>query len=45
MVLGGGGHKPGEADDTEACYQQLEAWARDTFDLESVGHRWSAQTT
>jgi glycine/D-amino acid oxidase-like deaminating enzyme/nitrite reductase/ring-hydroxylating ferredoxin subunit len=43
LVLGGGGHKPGEAEDTEACYRELETWARETFDLEPVEHRWSAQ--
>ncbi len=43
LVLGGASHKPGEADDTERFYRDLEAWARETFDVEAVEHRWSAQ--
>lgn len=43
LVLGGSGHKPGEADDTVRYYTDLEAWARETFDVEAVEHRWSAQ--
>lgn len=43
LVLGGASHKPGEADDTEAFYHDLETWARETFQVEAVGHRWSAQ--
>jgi len=43
LVLGGSSHKPGEADDTERYYSDIEAWARRTFDVESVEHRWSAQ--
>ena len=43
LVIGGPSHKPGDADDTERFYSDLEAWARETFDVEAVGHRWSAQ--
>jgi glycine/D-amino acid oxidase-like deaminating enzyme/nitrite reductase/ring-hydroxylating ferredoxin subunit len=43
LILGGNGHKPGEAESTEGCYRELEAWARGTFPVESVVHRWSAQ--
>lgn len=43
LVLCGSSHKPGEADDTQRYYRDLEAWARETFDVEAVEHRWSAQ--
>ncbi|MGH9151165.1 MAG: FAD-dependent oxidoreductase [Acidimicrobiales bacterium] len=43
LVVGGSSHKPGDADDTRPYYDDLEAWARDTFDVEAVEHRWSAQ--
>jgi glycine/D-amino acid oxidase-like deaminating enzyme/nitrite reductase/ring-hydroxylating ferredoxin subunit len=43
LVLGGPGHKPGEVDDAERYYGELEAWARQTFDVEAIEHRWSAQ--
>ncbi|MDP9401865.1 MAG: FAD-dependent oxidoreductase [Actinomycetota bacterium] len=43
LVLGGSSHKPGDADDTEGYYRDLEAWALETFDVEAVEQRWSAQ--
>ncbi|MDQ4134366.1 MAG: FAD-dependent oxidoreductase, partial [Actinomycetota bacterium] len=43
LVLTGSSHKPGEAHDSERYYRDLEAWARRTFDIEAVEHRWSAQ--
>lgn len=43
LVLGGSSHKPGDAEDTQVFYDDLEAWARDTFAVEAVEHRWSAQ--
>jgi glycine/D-amino acid oxidase-like deaminating enzyme/nitrite reductase/ring-hydroxylating ferredoxin subunit len=43
LIVGGNSHKPGEAESTEACYQELEAWARQSFAVEGVVHRWSAQ--
>jgi len=43
LIVGGGGHRTGEADDTGAFYADLETWARRTFDVVSVEHRWSAQ--
>lgn len=43
LILGGASHKPGEADDTRHFYRDLEAWARETFDVEAMEHRWSAQ--
>ena len=43
VILGGEGHKVGQEDDTRLRYEALEAWARETFPVESVDHRWSAQ--
>lgn len=43
LIVGGNSHKPGEAESTESCYQELEAWARQTFAVDRVVHRWSAQ--
>ena len=43
LIVGGNSHKPGEADSTEACYRDLETWAQQTFPVEGVVHRWSAQ--
>lgn len=43
LIVGGGGHRPGDPDDTEAFYSDLEAWSRRTFEVVSVENRWSAQ--
>jgi nitrite reductase/ring-hydroxylating ferredoxin subunit len=43
LIVGGEGHKVGQDDDTRRRYEVLEAWARSTFDVASVAHRWSAQ--
>jgi glycine/D-amino acid oxidase-like deaminating enzyme/nitrite reductase/ring-hydroxylating ferredoxin subunit len=43
LVLGGNGHKTGQEADTEAQYADLEAWAREVFDVAAVEARWSAQ--
>jgi glycine/D-amino acid oxidase-like deaminating enzyme/nitrite reductase/ring-hydroxylating ferredoxin subunit len=43
LILGGEGHKVGQDDDTRKRYVVLEDWARATFPVESVEHRWSAQ--
>ena len=43
LIIGGEGHKVGQDDDTRRRYEVLEAWARATFPVESVEHRWSAQ--
>ena len=42
LVLGGNGHKVGEGD-SEAAYADLERWGRETFDVQEVVARWSAQ--
>jgi glycine/D-amino acid oxidase-like deaminating enzyme/nitrite reductase/ring-hydroxylating ferredoxin subunit len=42
VIIGGEGHKTGQAD-TEERYRRLEAWARERFDVRSVEYRWSSQ--
>ena len=42
LVVGGESHKTGQEDPVE-CYEKLEAYARERFDVESVDYRWSAQ--
>jgi nitrite reductase/ring-hydroxylating ferredoxin subunit len=43
LIVGGEGHKVGEAHDTTEHYRDLERWAREHFDVVEVAHRWSAQ--
>jgi Rieske Fe-S protein len=43
VILGGEGHKTGQADDTRRRHAALDEWARATFDVASVEARWSAQ--
>lgn len=43
LIVGGEGHKVGEPHDTNEHYRNLEAWARQHFDVVNVDHRWSAQ--
>ena len=43
VILGGEGHKTGQDDDTRQRYAALIEWAIETFDVESVEARWSAQ--
>jgi glycine/D-amino acid oxidase-like deaminating enzyme/nitrite reductase/ring-hydroxylating ferredoxin subunit len=43
VVVGGEGHKVGQDDDTRRRYDALEAWAREHYDVERIGYRWSAQ--
>jgi glycine/D-amino acid oxidase-like deaminating enzyme/nitrite reductase/ring-hydroxylating ferredoxin subunit len=43
LILGGEGHKAGQDPDTRRRYDALETWARETFPVASVEHRWSAQ--
>lgn len=43
LVIAGNGHQTGTEPDTEARYTDLEAWARTTFEVESVDYRWSSQ--
>jgi glycine/D-amino acid oxidase-like deaminating enzyme/nitrite reductase/ring-hydroxylating ferredoxin subunit len=43
LVVGGNGHKTGDEPDTDSQYADLERWARDTFPVEAIESRWSAQ--
>jgi Rieske Fe-S protein len=43
VIVGGEGHKVGQDDDTTERYRALESWARERFDVERIGYRWSAQ--
>jgi glycine/D-amino acid oxidase-like deaminating enzyme/nitrite reductase/ring-hydroxylating ferredoxin subunit len=44
LIVGGADHKTGEADDQEARFAALEAWARDWFpQLGKITHQWSGQ--
>jgi glycine/D-amino acid oxidase-like deaminating enzyme/nitrite reductase/ring-hydroxylating ferredoxin subunit len=44
LIVGGEDHKTGQADDTEARYARLEAWARERFPMaREVRYRWSGQ--
>lgn len=43
LVVGGNGFPVGRADDVAARFGDLEAWARATFDVVDVTHRWGAQ--
>lgn len=44
VIVGGGDHKSGEADDAEIRFEAIEAWARNLIpDLKDVTHRWSGQ--
>lgn len=43
LVITGEKHKPGEADDGEARYARLAAWAADRFGANEVAYRWAAQ--
>jgi Rieske Fe-S protein len=43
LLVGGEGHKTGTEQDTELCYERLEAFAREHWAVLSVEHRWSAQ--
>ena len=43
LVIGGGGHKPGEEEDTASYYTDLREWAAEVWPDASVEHQWSAQ--
>ncbi len=44
LMVGGEDHRTGEAEDADARYERLEAWARDRIGgLGRVTHRWSGQ--
>jgi glycine/D-amino acid oxidase-like deaminating enzyme/nitrite reductase/ring-hydroxylating ferredoxin subunit len=43
LIVGGEGHKVGQGGDTRERYDALVRWARETFDVDSIAYRWSAQ--
>jgi glycine/D-amino acid oxidase-like deaminating enzyme/nitrite reductase/ring-hydroxylating ferredoxin subunit len=44
LIVGGGDHKSGEADDAEVRFQALEAWTRNLIPAaQGITHRWSGQ--
>ncbi|MDQ2695284.1 MAG: FAD-dependent oxidoreductase [Pseudomonadota bacterium] len=44
LMVGGEDHKTGQAQDAQARWQRLEAWARERFPMiEAVDYRWSGQ--
>jgi len=43
LLVGGEGHKVGTVTNTEECYQKLEDYVRDRFDIGSFAYRWSNQ--
>lgn len=44
LIVGGEDHKTGSANDAEARFARLEAWAREHFPpMQEVTHRWSGQ--
>jgi glycine/D-amino acid oxidase-like deaminating enzyme/nitrite reductase/ring-hydroxylating ferredoxin subunit len=43
LLVGGEGHRAGEATHTAERYDRLEGWARERFPLSSLEYRWSTQ--
>ena len=43
LVVGGNGFATGRASEVAARFADLEAWARATFEVVDVTHRWAAQ--
>src|SRR4029453_13719990 len=44
LIVGGQDHKPGQADDAEQRYGQLEAWARERWPkISDIEFHWSGQ--
>jgi glycine/D-amino acid oxidase-like deaminating enzyme/nitrite reductase/ring-hydroxylating ferredoxin subunit len=43
LILGGGRHQTGQAEDTDALVSEVEAWGRERFPVEAVEHRWATQ--
>jgi len=41
LIVSGVQHKVGQGGDTEMCYQQLEAYVREHFDVKSIEYAWS----
>lgn len=43
FIVGGEDHKTGHEENTEACFNRLEAHVRRYFPVESITHKWSSQ--
>lgn len=43
VLVGGEDHTTGQVVDTMQCYRNLEAYARDRFDMQSIAYHWSTQ--
>jgi hypothetical protein len=43
LIIGGEDHKTAHQENTEACFNNLIAHARNHFDVAAVTHRWSSQ--
>ncbi|MEQ8201392.1 MAG: FAD-dependent oxidoreductase [Syntrophomonadaceae bacterium] len=43
VLVGGEGHKTGQADDTSQHYSNLVKWARETFRVTAIPYQWSTQ--
>ncbi len=41
LIVGGEGHKTGQADDTRQPYERLETWARERFGLDAFPYEWA----
>lgn len=43
FIAGGEDHKTAHEENTEACFQKLEAYVRKFYEVESVAYKWSSQ--
>jgi Rieske Fe-S protein len=43
LIVGGRDHKTGQDSDAESNYRELEAYARQHFNVRDIAYRWSAQ--
>ncbi|WP_373533333.1 FAD-dependent oxidoreductase [Vampirovibrio sp.] len=43
LIIGGADHRTGESRNAEQCFNQLEAFAAQRFNVNRVDYRWSAQ--
>lgn len=43
LIVGGEGHKTGQGGDTAKRYRNLEVFARDHWDVETVEYQWASQ--
>ncbi|MBA2499997.1 MAG: FAD-dependent oxidoreductase [Chitinophagaceae bacterium] len=43
LIVGGGDHKTGHEENTEACFKRLESYCRSHYDIKEVAYKWSSQ--